>query len=109
MTVTQTGSNIVISGNLETLNSFASTNPSQGTAKWVGLDLGTNLDSITSLKWNGYQLTEDDVAEAASVGLGAGHIVFWAKADAISEEPRTITLSADGYEDAVITVSFQEA
>ncbi len=109
MTVTQNGSSVVIKGNLEALNSFASTNPSQGTAKWIGLDLGTNLDSITELKWNGTQLTEDDVAEAASVGLGAGHIVFWTKADVIKDTPRTIRLSADGREPVDLTVSFEEA
>lgn len=90
------------------MNSFASTNPNQGTAKWIGLDLATNLDSITALKWNGSQLTEDDVAEAASVGLGAGHIVFWTKADVISQTPRTIRLSAEGREPVDITVSFEE-
>ena len=90
------------------MNSFASTNPSQGTAKWIGLDLATNVSSITELKWNGSQLTEDDVAEAASVGLGAGHIVFWTKADVISQTPRTIRLNAEGREPVEITVSFEE-
>ena len=109
MTVTQDGSNIVVKGSLDALNSFNSTDPNQGLAKWVGLDLGTNLDSITKIKWNGSALSDADVAEAASVGLGAGHIIFWAKAESIALAPRTITLSAEGYDDAVITVSFQEA
>jgi hypothetical protein len=43
------------------------------------------------------------------VGLGAGHIIFWAKAESITLAPRTITLSADGYEDATIKVSFVDA
>ena len=81
MTVSQNGNNIVIKGSLDSLNTFASTNPAQGEAKWIGLDLGTNVDDITKLTWNGGALTADDVAEAASVGLGAGHIVFWAKAE----------------------------
>ena len=81
MTVSQNGNNIVIKGSLDSLNTFASTNPAQGEAKWIGLDLGTSVDDITKLTWNGGALTADDVAEAASVGLGAGHIVFWAKAE----------------------------
>lgn len=103
VTVSQSGNKITISGNLETLNSFASTNAAQGSGKWIGLDLNTGLDSIVGATWNGYALTEDDVAEAASVGLGAGHIIFWAKAEQL---PRTITIGANGKEDAVITVSF---
>ena len=59
--------------------------------------------------WNGHPLTEDDVAEAASVGLGAGHIIFWAKAEAIAETPKTITIGAPDKEDVTITVSFEDA
>ena len=109
MTVEQDGSNVVIKGSLDALNTFASTNPNQGSAKWVGIDLGTNVNDITLLKWNGEALGASDVEEAASVGLGAGHIIFWARADSIALSPRTITLSGEGYENAVITVSFQEA
>ena len=91
------------------MNEFASTNPAQGSAKWIGLDLDTGLDTIVGATWNGYTLTEDDVAEAASVGLGAGHIIFWAKAEAIAETPRTITIGAPDKEDVTITVSFEDA
>ena len=106
MTVSQNGNNVVISGSLDALNSFASTNPSQGTAKWIGLDLGTNVDDITKLTWNGSSLGAEDVAEAASVGLGAGHIIFWAKAEQL---PRTITIGGEDYESVTITVSFVDA
>lgn len=108
VTVSQSGNDIVISGSLSALNSFASTNPGQGSAKWVGIDLGTNLSSIEGATWNGSALTADDVAEAASVGLGAGHIIFWGRADSLALTPKTITIGKDGYEDAVITVSFVE-
>ena len=79
---------------MASLNTFASTNPAQGEAKWIGIDLGLNVDDITKLTWNGGALTADDVAEAASVGLGAGHIIFWAKADQL---PRTIKIAGEGY------------
>lgn len=103
--MSQSGNEIVVHGDLDALNSFASTNEAQGSGKWIGLDLDIGLDSIVGATWNGYALTEDDVAEAASVGLGAGHIIFWAKAEAL---PRTITIGAEGKKDAVITVSFAE-
>ena len=51
-------------------------------------------------------MTASDVIEAASVGLGNGHIVFWTKAEAIAETPRVITIGADGYDSATINVSF---
>jgi len=91
---------------LATLNSFTSTNPSQGSAKWIGIDIGTDTDDITKLTWNGSALTADDVAEAASVGLGAGHIIFWCRADSIALTPKTITIGGEGYESVTIKVSF---
>ena len=94
----------VVVGDLESLKSFASTNPAQGEGKWVGIDIDTGLDTIVGATWNGYTLTQDDVDEAASVGLGAGHIIFWAKAEAL---PRTITLGAPDKEDLTFTVSFR--
>lgn len=107
MTVLQDGNNIVIRGSLDALNSFNSTNPSQGSAKWIGLDLGTNLNSIEGATWNGSALTADDVAEAASVGLGNGHIIFWGRADSLALTPKQITIGAEGYESVTIKVSFE--
>lgn len=106
VTVSQSGSDIVISGNLDALNSFASTNAAQGEGKWIGLDLGTNLSTIVGATWNGSAMTANDVIEAASVGLGNGHIIFWTKAEVIAETPRVITIGADGYDSATINVSF---
>jgi len=71
----QSGNNIVISGNLDELVAFESSGGA-GTHKWIGLDVGTNLDSIVGATWNGYAMTQADVDEASSVDLGAGHIVF---------------------------------
>ena len=105
VTVTQDGSDITISGNLSTLNSFASTNAAQGSGKWIGLDIGTDLSSIVGATWDGSELTQADVDEAASVGLGAGHIVFWGKAANLLAG-RTITIGAADHEDAVFTIKF---
>lgn len=46
-------------------------------------------------------MTQDDVDEAASVGLGAGHIIFWTKAEDL---PKTIKIN-----DEQFTVQFVEA
>lgn len=89
VTVTSDESTITVKGNLETLNTFASTNEAQGSGKWIGIDINTGLDSILDVTWGGQPLTQADVDEAASVGLGAGHIIFWVKAEAL---PKTITL-----------------
>ena len=99
--VAQKDNTIIILGSLSSLNSFASTNAVQGEGKWIGIDIGTNINDITKLTWNGYALTADDVAEAASVGLEAGHIIFWAKAENL---PRTIKLGRKGYNDTEIKV-----
>lgn len=94
----------VVVGSLEELKSFDSTNPAQGNGKWVGIDIDTGLDTIVGATWNGYTLTQDDVNEAASVGLGAGHIIFWTKAEAL---PSTITIGAPEKENISVTVSFR--
>lgn len=39
-------------------------------------------------------MTQDDVDEAASVNLGAGHIIFWAKAEDL---PRTIKINDEEF------------
>lgn len=101
VTVTQTGNTITIAGSLDELNTFASTNAAQGSGKWIGLDLNTGLDSIIGVKWgDSYTLTQEDVDEAASVNLGAGHIIFWTKAEAL---PKTIKIN-----DVEYTVVFNE-
>lgn len=105
ISVEQDGASVVIVGTLADLNTFASTNPAQGEAKWIGLDIETKANSIVDVKWNGTQLGAGDVIESASVGLAQNHIIFWAKAEAL---PRTITLSAEGFDDAQLVVSFQE-
>ena len=95
----------VVVGSLEELKSFDSTNPAQGNGKWIGIDIDTGLNTIVGATWNGYALTQDDVDEAASVGLGAGHIIFWAKAETL---PKTITIGASEKEDISVTVSLRD-
>ena len=105
VTVEQNGDEIVIKGVLDDLHTFASSNPAQGEHKWVGIDIKTNIIPLTEGTWNGSALTQDDIDEAAGLGLGKGHIVYWAKADAL---PATITLGCEGKEDIELTVSFED-
>lgn len=104
--IMQVGNTVVVYCNKAELNSFASTNPNQGTAKWIGIDLATNLNSIAGATWGNYVMTEADVEESASVGLGAGHIIYWAKADAIEAIPAEIVIGAAGFEAANLKVMF---
>lgn len=101
ITVTQSGNTITVSADVDALNSFASTNPSQGTGKWVGLAIDTGEKSIIGVTYNGTALTQDDVDEAASVEVGAGSFVLWLKAE---NGDKTFTLGKDGMEDTDVTV-----
>lgn len=103
ITVTSSANAINIAADVDALNSFASTNPAQGSGKWVGLVVDTGLDDITKVSIDGTALTQADVDEAASVGVGAGSFVLWLKAE--STFPKTMTLSADDYADTVLTIT----
>ena len=108
VTVEQSGSEISIKGNLESLISYPSSNPAQGEHKWIALDIDTGLDSIVGATWDGSELTQADEDEASDLGLAKGHIIFWAKCDVLVSEPRTITIGTDD-EDLVFTVKFVQA
>lgn len=87
---------------------FPSSDPTQGTHKWVGMAITTGLADITAIKYNGYQLTQEDVVEAAAVGCSAGDIVMWLKCDEIVFTPKSFTLWASGYLEATFTVVISE-
>ena len=107
MNVTVSGDNININitGGVDALNEWTSSNPSQaalGPKHWLALDIDTGVD-ITTLNYNGSPLTSADVAEAAEWGLGEGHIILWLKAE--DTYPKTITLSGDAYNTKTITIT----
>ena len=102
VTVTQDGNTITVSGRVNELNSFASTDPNQGTAKWTG------ESDITKVTYNGSALTQADVEDAASVGQGAGKFILWIKAEVVAETPKTFTLGTQGKEDTTITVIVED-
>ena len=105
--ISRNGNNIVINGDLDDLVATESSE-GMGTHKWIAVDIATNLDSIVGATWNGSALTNKDVADAAANQLGAGHIVYWADAEALATQSRTITIAKDGYESVTLTVSFED-
>ena len=90
------------------LIAFPSSNPAQGTHKWVGMLITTGLADITAVKYNGSQLTAADATEAATVGGSAGDIVMWLKCDEIVNIPKMFTLWSTGYPEETFTVVITE-
>lgn len=99
---------ITVAAPVSELIAFPSSNPAQGTHKWVGMLITTGLTDITAVKYNGSQLTSADAAEAAAVGGSSGDIVMWLKCDEIINMPKTFTLWASGYPEETFTVAIAE-
>ena len=96
---------VTISANVDELEESESSAPGQGTHKWIGLGIGTGLSSVALAKYNGEQLTDADASEAVSVGLDQpGEFVLYIRADEVADTPKVITLKADGYAEASITL-----
>ena len=108
VTITFKGNDIDIVGDVDALEAYPSANPAQGTHKWVALLVDTGEDSIIGVKYNGAELTQEDVDEAASVGGKAGEFVLWVKADEVIVTPKTFTISKEGKADRTITVNFND-
>ncbi len=104
--VEQKGRAIIVKGKLNDLQSFASANQEQGTAKWLCVVFDTHEDAITDVTCNGSAMTADDVTEAASVGQGAGKFVLWIKAEVVSITPKSVALATASKPAATYTVSF---
>jgi hypothetical protein len=99
---------ITVTAPVDELISYASSNPAQGTHKWVAILITTGLPAITTVKYNGSQLTSADANEAAAVGGQAGDIVMWLKCDEIVNTPKSFTLWSSGYLEATFTVVIVE-
>ena len=96
---------LTITADVNDLEESASSNPEQGTHKWIGLGIGTGLASVALAQYNGEQLTDADASEAASVGLDQpGEFVLYVRAEELTEVPKVITLNADGYPEVTITI-----
>lgn len=80
----------------------------EGIHKWIGIGIGdravTNI--LYDLQLNGEWFTEEDVAEATAVGLGAGYFVLWLPVDLIvSGEYTGFTLSGSIFDPTFIKVN----
>ena len=96
---------VTITANVAELDESASSNPAQGTHKWIGLGIGTGLSSVDLARYNGVQLTAEDGAEAASVGLDRdGEFVLYIRADEVAETPKVIHLGSDGLPDITLAI-----
>ena len=100
---------VKVAGGVNSLNSYESTNPAQGEAKWIGLDINTGEKDITKVTFNGTPLEAADVADADSLGLPKGHFVLWLKAEVVKINPRVITLGTAGKDDTKITIKVVDA
>ena len=105
-TVTIDGTNITITAPVDELEEFPSSNPEQGTHKWIGLGIGTGLSVLTKMRYNGGAVTQADITEATSIGLDQpGEFVLWVKADEVVTTPKIIKLDADGYKETELTIT----
>ncbi len=103
------GTVITVTADVNDLEEYDSSNPEQGVHKWIGLGIGTGLSSLTKMRYNGGAATAADISEAVGVGLDQpGEFVLWVKADEVVTTPKTATLDADGYKQAVITIVIKE-
>lgn len=91
------GDTATLEVDMNELKSYNSSNPDQGTAKWVGLIIETGENTLENVTYNGTALTAADIADATSVGAPAGAFVLWLKADVVQTTPKTITIgTVDG-------------
>ena len=93
---------------VDELTAYPSSNPEQGTHKWLGLEIKTGVSPVAGVKFDNYELTNDDAAEATSVGCAAGSFVLYIKAEDIAVTPREFTLSKPGYKTAKVTIKVKD-
>lgn len=100
------GTSIAITVDVADLEEYDSGASGQGVHKWIGLGIGTGLSVLTKMRYNGEAVTDADLTEATGVGLDQpGEFVLWVKADEVINTPKVITLDADGYAQAKLTIS----
>lgn len=106
--ITINSGTVTITVDVDALTAFESSNPAQGTHKWLGIGIGTDVRDITKLKYQGTNLEEADAEEATSVGLDPGFFILYLRADEIGATPKVVNLSADYYEPLTLTITVAE-
>lgn len=87
---------------------FPSSDVSQGTHKWLALEVNTGITPITDVTYNGHALTEQDIADAVATGCSDKSFVLYIKADEVVDTPKTFTLGTTDREDITITIKIRE-
>ena len=98
-----------ITVNVDDLEAFPSSNPSQGTHKWIALEIATGVEPVTDVRYNGAHLEEQDVADAKVTGCKDGSFVLYIKADEVAITPKEFTIKAQGYATRNVTVKVAES
>ena len=106
LTITQKNNAVLITSSID-LTSFTLAGESES-GKWIALDLDTGFRAIQRLEMDGVELTNEDEEAAAQAGLMNGHILFWVRAETITEAARTIRFSAAGFNDTAITIQYKK-
>lgn len=110
ITVSKSGNEYSVSGNISEMQEYRSTDPGQQDAdhKWFCLIIDTGETDIQNVTVDGNKLTAKDVEEATSVGAKAGSFVLWLKADVLKDSPRTLKMQVDGKADTTIKITFKD-
>ena len=95
---------ITVTVDVNELTESASSDPNQGTHKWVALEISTGISDITGVKINGAAMTEQDVNDAQATGCASGSFVLYIRTEEAAETPVAFTLWADGYGETSLTV-----
>ena len=85
---------ITITGDINDLQEYPSSDPTQGDGKWVPLEIVTGLSTIVGAKVDGVELTDKDRQEAISLGMADGSFVLWV--NATENYDRDIVIEKDG-------------
>ncbi len=102
---------------LSDMTAYESTDPGQQTAdyKWFAVLIGTGVDDITEISFNGEKLesTEealrDDMQGTDGTSAETDEFVWWIKADEVVKEgSKTVTLTRDGADPVEIKFNFTE-
>ena len=99
------GNNLVLKvTDMNELIEYPSSNPAQGTHKWIGLNIDTGLSDLIGITYNGYAFTSDDVDEATRLGFELGHFVLYVRAEELIDTPKEITLASPDYTDGQVNL-----
>ena len=109
-TVTVVDGNIIsITADVANLISFASSEPSQGTHKWLAIGVDTGIIPLTNVYYGDYQFTQSDINDASATGCTESSFVIYIKADEVINTPKTFTLKSNGYADKEVTITVAQS